>query len=58
VDFAENSSVIGNLPEEGKQRAHALILLLYSALSAGTVATEFLLVLRPTPCRHLKIWFS
>ena len=40
VDFAENGSVISNLPEEGKQTVHTLILSLYYALSADTVATE------------------
>jgi hypothetical protein len=40
VDFAENGSVISNLPEEGKQRVHTLILSLYYALSADTVAKE------------------
>jgi hypothetical protein len=55
VDFAENGSVIGNLPEEGNQRAHALILSLYSTLSADTVATELPLLLGTTPCRHLKM---
>ena len=40
VDFAENGSVISILPEEGKQRVHTLILSLYYALSADTVAKE------------------
>ena len=45
VDFAENGSVISNLPEEGKQTVHTLILSLYYALSADTVATELPLLL-------------
>jgi hypothetical protein len=40
VNFAGNGSVIiGNLPEGGKQRAHALILPLHPALSADTATT-------------------
>jgi hypothetical protein len=52
VDFAENGSVISNLPEEGKQTVHTLILSLYYALSADTVATELPLLFA---CRHLKM---
>jgi hypothetical protein len=51
VDFAENGSVISNLPEEGKQRVHTLILSLYYALSADTVATELPLLF----AWHLKM---